>query len=455
MTDLRITTSAASAEPFAPGASARQTLASLKDHLLAKPRADQAEQVLLRFPGDGKITYAQLTQIAKWAQTSPDEAEKMIRSCTGDRRLTLAAFVRFAGDVVAQDGSRIAGTTLGINAALSDAIAGARPYSNQTLGFFAVKPDERMPALDLLATAAPPAAPDTNVPAPGGALPPPPNATPPPPGSPPLGRLAGLEAELRQRLRADAPKLKADVDRILDKHFPNLGAARRGAEDDPLKLPDPLPQFNPNLGAMQNHVAFFDFNHDGLISIEEAALGMRLLGFDKQAAEILAIPTATGISAMTNSPPNTTAIANLKKGKGTASTWSFDKDGNFDEVQFNKTFDHYAGAKGYLNEADLDRIADDKSKGGSFDRRRALIQFLSLLNAAGQIRKGTSEKILTRERMEHFYSGRLFYDIRDERLGLGATDDPTGLIDLPASRAALMMDKTVWGELLDLARNAL
>lgn len=164
---------------------------------------------------------------------------------------------------------------------------------------------------------------------------------------------------------------------------------------------------------MQKHVDFFDSNHDGRITIEETYSGLRRLGVGvlRSAAFASVINGALGPAT---SRALTTSIdtARIQFARHGSDTGVYDKRGRFSAARFRALFDrHDADGDGALGARELTQMFS-RNRTDLLGHLGSRAEFSLLLELAGEKRGG--RRVLTRERLEHFYNGSLFYRLAEE-----------------------------------------
>lgn len=182
------------------------------------------------------------------------------------------------------------------------------------------------------------------------------------------------------------------------------------------RVPSPGRDGEPNSGArtaLQKHVDFFDTNRDGRITLAETYTGLRRLGVDvlRSAAFASVIHGALG-------PVTSRALtldidtARIQFARHGSDTGIYDKHGRFSPSRFRALFDrHDRAGNGALGARELSRMFSRNRTDvlGHFGSRA---EFGLLLEIAGEERDG--RRVLTRERLGHFYNGSLFYTLAEE-----------------------------------------
>lgn len=162
--------------------------------------------------------------------------------------------------------------------------------------------------------------------------------------------------------------------------------------------------------ALQKHVDFFDANHDQRITLADTYDGLRRLGYDpvRSAAFACVINLALG-SSTSGFPSLTVDAGRIHVGKHASDTGVYDARGRFSSLRFRKLFErHDADGDGALDEKELARLMG-RNRADLMGHLGSKAEFGLLLDLAGEMRNG--RKVLTRERLEHFYNGSLFHEI--------------------------------------------
>ncbi len=173
-----------------------------------------------------------------------------------------------------------------------------------------------------------------------------------------------------------------------------------------------------NLTALQQHVAFWDRNNDGIITTFEIYSGFRDLGFCVLFSLggllinlFFSYPTRLGHSYLPD-PLFRIYIDSIHKAKHGSDTGAYDSDGNVRLALFNEIFDQLddtgtgsLGVKDLLRLISRNRVAADPA-GWSF----AFVEWWTtwlLLQKKGRVWK---------EDLRQAYDGTLFWRIRDENM---------------------------------------
>lgn len=169
---------------------------------------------------------------------------------------------------------------------------------------------------------------------------------------------------------------------------------------------------------LQKHVAYFDGNHDGKITIGETRKGLADLGMGSVSRFFASIVIVLGLGKQTSGKFTEVDVANIHKGKHDSDTDVYDADGNFDPREFEKLWTTWDTDKsGALNDAEFKamRTARKESRLGAFAASQEF-GLLTKLAADGKEKVGDRyEPAISRARMEQFYDGSLFDRVAAER----------------------------------------
>jgi peroxygenase len=178
----------------------------------------------------------------------------------------------------------------------------------------------------------------------------------------------------------------------------------------------PTPGSAPNAGdrtALQKHVDFFDTNHDGRITLADTYRGLRRLGLGSVSSAAFAGVINVALGSSTSGAPSLTVNATrIHARKHASDTGVYGKTGHFSLTRFRRLFARYDRDRdGALDGTELRKLigANRTDLLGHLGSRA---EFSLLLALAGEPRNG--KKVLTRERLEHFYDGSLFYQLAEE-----------------------------------------
>ena len=194
----------------------------------------------------------------------------------------------------------------------------------------------------------------------------------------------------------------------------NPGRRARGAEGAE-RLP-PAPRSAPNGGsrtALHKHVDFFDTNHDGRITLSDTYIGLRRLGFGASRSAAFAGVINAALGPPTSGAPSLTVdVKRIHAGKHRSDTGVYGKNGRFSLSRFRRLFARYdTDGDGALDGEELSRLFAD-NRTDLLGHLASKAEFGLLLGLAGEERRGT--KVLTRECLQRFYNGSLFYQLAED-----------------------------------------
>ena len=178
----------------------------------------------------------------------------------------------------------------------------------------------------------------------------------------------------------------------------------------------PAAASKPNSGlrtALQKHVDFFDSNQDGRITLAETYDGLRRLGINAlRSASFAAVINAALGPVTSRTLTLSIDTARIHLARHGSDTGVYDSRGRFSPVRFNTLFDrHDADGDGALDAGELTQVFS-RNRTDLMGHLGSRAEFGLLLELAGEKRKG--RLVLTRERLELFYNGSLFYKLAQE-----------------------------------------
>ena len=172
--------------------------------------------------------------------------------------------------------------------------------------------------------------------------------------------------------------------------------------------------------ALQKHLDFFDQNKDGYVTVSESARGLSSLGIPSYKAWPGAFVVNSVIGTMTYGYPSTTIdTSRIARAKHEGDTGVYDTQGKFVQAKFDELFTTFdVDGDGALNGPEIEALLTRNRK-GDFGAALARLELPVLLKVAGEDKQVGDDtvRVLSRERLQEFYDGTLFYDIAAENAG--------------------------------------
>lgn len=195
--------------------------------------------------------------------------------------------------------------------------------------------------------------------------------------------------------------------------------------------PDPTP--------LQQHVLFFDRNHDGKLEVAETKAGLRALGVSGFSSGPTAFAIHAGLASSMSAGGLTLDVAKVHRGKHKSDTDIYDAEGRFVPAAFEKLMAYDTNHSNSLAWPELKAMIA-KNKETFATAKASEVEFGLLLKLGSDVTEtvdGKPEPGLSRARLTSFYDGSLFYKIaatfpKAEALGEDAPGiDTTGLHAVP------------------------
>lgn len=184
-----------------------------------------------------------------------------------------------------------------------------------------------------------------------------------------------------------------------------------------------MPAAANEMTALQRHVAFFDRDGDGRVTIGEVVDTLRLLGCSNAYAYINGIG---GMLARTTAPglaSHEVVVSNAHRGKYrdarlSGETRIFDEQGRFDTDRFDEVVACYGRPSvDGLSESDVAAMIEHISLPGTVGRSSAQLAFRLLMTIAGEP-DPRGELVITRARLRAFYEGELLPALLTQSTGV-------------------------------------
>lgn len=171
---------------------------------------------------------------------------------------------------------------------------------------------------------------------------------------------------------------------------------------------------------LQRHVDFFDRNHDHTITLGETFSGLRALGMGHVGAAFGAAFINGGLGSKTGGSllKLTVKPDNIAAAKHDSDTDVYDEKGNFSPAKFDEMFAKWDQDKnGSLSGEEFTKMRthNKESTAGAIGSKA---EFGLLVSLAGTPTKvgGKEIKSISREQMQQFYNGSLFYHLAGEKV---------------------------------------
>lgn len=171
--------------------------------------------------------------------------------------------------------------------------------------------------------------------------------------------------------------------------------------------------------ALHRHVAFFDRDGDGLVSVRDVVDRLRHLGCGAVYAHINAVGGMLARTTGSELLAHDVLVHRAHEGKYRhpalqGETRIFDREGRFDAARFDEILAMYArsGVDG-LTESDIDAMIADLTPPGTVSESSARLAFRLLFTIAGEPTACAGEPdtnvalFLSRDRLRAFYTGEL------------------------------------------------
>lgn len=182
----------------------------------------------------------------------------------------------------------------------------------------------------------------------------------------------------------------------------------------------PAPSAIPGRTPLERHVAYFDADGDGVITVGETAARLRLLGVSYGRAYFIAAVIHAGLAPATaggwlDALRLRIRVANIHQGVHPADTGVYDADGQFVPAEFERIFAEFAKSRpGQINAAEIEAMieANARRRPGAVAKLAAQAEFRLLLELGSDRADspgGTPMLAISKERLREFYEGTLLY----------------------------------------------
>ena len=176
----------------------------------------------------------------------------------------------------------------------------------------------------------------------------------------------------------------------------------------------PAVENTSKLTPLQKHVAFFDRNHNGTITVGETYAGCRALGMQRVPAAIVALLINGGMGWGTSQsllPTLNVSVGRIHRGMHGSDSEVYDADGHFDAHKFNAFFDRYdVDHDGHWSWQEFwQRANAQRDLWDVFGRVASVAEFGLVFLIAGEDGK------ISRETLRKVYDGSLFYELEKQR----------------------------------------
>lgn len=172
----------------------------------------------------------------------------------------------------------------------------------------------------------------------------------------------------------------------------------------------------PERTPLQKHVDFFDRDGDHFTTVGETYEGLRALGLGRIASGAAALVINGALSRQTGAPWYSLTLHNdnIAGAKHDSNSKIYGPNGEFVPAKFEEMWakNDTNGDKA-LDSAEIDAMID-RNKESTAGRLASKAEFGLLNFLAGQPGPDGG-KVLTKERMQSFYDGNLFYQVAEEK----------------------------------------
>jgi hypothetical protein len=177
--------------------------------------------------------------------------------------------------------------------------------------------------------------------------------------------------------------------------------------------------------ALQRHVAYFDPDHTGVITLRQTREGMRRLGVPWPLRVLLSLVINGMLGYVTQNRPSTVIVIDkIAQGKHPFDSGTFDRNGDIDSAAFEALFEN---ADGVLSADEMhafitargNQMLDRGPLAGALGRWftvREVNLFFCVAADTTKSANGRDVRAVTKKTMRAFYDGTLLPDLARRRL---------------------------------------
>lgn len=174
------------------------------------------------------------------------------------------------------------------------------------------------------------------------------------------------------------------------------------------------------LSPLQSHLAFFDVNADGKLNFQETRDGLKKLGLSGMRASLAALVINAGLGPRTtgnkllSSGGLDVSIGNVKAAKHEGDSGVFDAQGNFSKAGFDAMFAKYdTNRDGNFSATEIQAMQKDRAH-TFFGKLATKGEWGLLMKLASDGTDPQGKPSISKERLQSFYDGSLFYQLAEE-----------------------------------------
>jgi hypothetical protein len=173
---------------------------------------------------------------------------------------------------------------------------------------------------------------------------------------------------------------------------------------------------------LEMHAAFFDVDGDGKVEYHETVSSVRTLGATAFEATRFAVILHTAVFFKNGGHSTAITVAGIARtGRHEGDSGIWDASGAYDQAAFDRFFGRFdADRSGALTKSEIETaMAANKRERGSNGAAAAGFELPVLVHLAGDRTEnggGSPVKAISRERLQAFYQGTLFYTLAGKAL---------------------------------------